>query len=94
MKEWCAQTSKPTSGWPSALRVDSIVILPNVERLHELTRWSWTIPVSTESTVCLEMDVLWPRTNINPDLSTGPLARPFARSLAPLTSLSPSLVGK
>ena len=33
---------------------------------------------------------LWPGTNNNRDVSTGPLARPFARSLAPLTcSLTP-----
>ena len=33
---------------------------------------------------------LWSRTAKNPDESTGPLARPFARSLAPLTrSLAP-----
>ena len=30
----------------------------------------------------------------NSDCSTGSLARPFTRSLAPLTSLTPSLVGK
>ena len=28
---------------------------------------------------------LWSETNKNRDVSTGPLARPFARSLAPLT---------
>ena len=28
---------------------------------------------------------LWSGTNKNRDVSTGPLARPFARSLAPLT---------
>ena len=33
---------------------------------------------------------LWSGTNKNEDVSTGPLARPFARSLAPLThSLAP-----
>ena len=33
---------------------------------------------------------LWARSTKNPDVSTGPLARPFARSLAPLTrSLAP-----
>ena len=33
---------------------------------------------------------LWVRSNKNPDESTGPLARPFAHSLAPLThSLAP-----
>ena len=33
---------------------------------------------------------LWSGTNKNRDVSTGPLARPFARSLAPLThSLAP-----
>ena len=44
---------------------------------------------------------LWSGTNKNRDVSTGPLARPFAhllapltRSLAPLTSLTSSLVGK
>ena len=37
---------------------------------------------------------LWSGTNKNRDVSTGPIARPFARSLAPLTSLTPSLVGK
>ena len=30
---------------------------------------------------------LWSGTNKNRDVSTGPLARPFARSLAPLTRL-------
>ena len=30
---------------------------------------------------------LWARINKNPDVSTGPLARPFARPLAPLTRL-------
>ena len=35
---------------------------------------------------------LWARSTKNPDVSTGPLARPFARSLAPLTrSLARSL---
>ena len=35
---------------------------------------------------------LWSGTNKNRDVSTGPLARPFARSLAPLTrSLACSL---
>ena len=35
-------------------------------------------------------NALWSRTNKNRDVSTGPLARPFARSLAPLTrSLAP-----
>ena len=35
-------------------------------------------------------DALWSGTNKNRDVSTGPLARPFARSLAPLTrSLAP-----
>ena len=53
--------------------------------------------------------VPWSRSTKNQDVSTGPLARPFARSLAPLTrslaplapftrllarSLTPSLVGK
>ena len=28
---------------------------------------------------------LWARSTKNPDLSTGPLTRPFTRSLAPLT---------
>ena len=37
---------------------------------------------------------LWSGTNKKRDVSTGPLARPFAHSLAPLTSLTPSLVGK
>ena len=32
---------------------------------------------------------LWSGTNMNRDVSTGPLARPFARSLASLTSLTP-----
>ena len=32
-----------------------------------------------------ESVVLWFKTAINRDVSTGPLARPFARSLAPLT---------
>ena len=37
----------------------------------------------------------WSGTNKNRDVSTGPLARPIARSLAPLTrSLTPSLMGK
>ena len=36
----------------------------------------------------------WDRTAKIWDESTGPLARPFTRSLAPLTSLNPSLVGK
>ena len=37
-----------------------------------------------------EIDPLWSGTNKNRDVSTGPLARPFARSLAPLTrSLAP-----
>ena len=30
---------------------------------------------------------LWSRTNKNPDVSTGPLARPFANLLAPITHL-------
>ena len=35
-------------------------------------------------------DALWSGTNKNREVSTGPLARPFARSLAPLTrSLAP-----
>ena len=37
---------------------------------------------------------LWARLTKNPDCSTGPLARPFARSLAPLTSFTSSFVGK
>ena len=37
-----------------------------------------------------EDDAQWARSTKNPDVSTGPLARPFARSLAPLTrSLAP-----
>ena len=37
-----------------------------------------------------EAVTLWSGTNKNKDVSTGPLARPFARSLAPLTrSLAP-----
>ena len=38
---------------------------------------------------------LWSKTAKNTDWSTGPLARPFARSFAcSLTSLTPSLVGQ
>ena len=37
---------------------------------------------------------LWARTTKDTDWSTGPLARRFARLLAPLTLLTPSLVGK
>ena len=33
----------------------------------------------------LDANALWSGTNKNRDVSTGPLARPFARSLAPLT---------
>ena len=37
-----------------------------------------------------DSNTLWSGTNKNRDVSTGPLARPFARSLAPLTrSLAP-----
>ena len=37
-----------------------------------------------------QRDALWSETNNNRNVSTGPLARPFARSLAPLTrSLAP-----
>ena len=36
----------------------------------------------------------WARSTKNPDAKTGPLARPFTHSLAPLTLLTPSLVGK
>ena len=32
-----------------------------------------------------QTEALWSGTNKNRDVSTGPLARPFARSLAPLT---------
>ena len=39
-------------------------------------------------------NALWSGTNINREVSTGPIARPFARSLAALTSLTPLLVGK
>ena len=37
---------------------------------------------------------LWSGTNKDRDVSPELLARPFARLLAPLTSLTPSLVGK
>ena len=37
---------------------------------------------------------LWSGTNKNRDISAGLLARPFAHLLAPLTSLTPSIVGK
>ena len=41
--------------------------------------WRWT-----------SARALWARSTKNPDVSAGPLARPFARSLAPLTrSLAP-----
>ena len=39
----------------------------------------------------MECSALWSGTDKNRDVSTGPPARPFARSL---TSLTPSLVGK
>ena len=34
MSEWCERMSERRSEWPSTLRVDFIVILPNVRRLR------------------------------------------------------------
>ena len=41
-----------------------------------------SVPLAQHSTIAL-----WSRITKNPDVSTGPLARPFACSLAPLTHL-------
>ena len=50
------------------------------------THWIWSRKT--------KMRALWSITAKNTDWSTGPLARPFARSLTSLTPLTPSLVGQ
>ena len=50
----------------------------------------WCHEISSHTCVQKSVIALWARSTKNPDCSTGPLARPFARSLAPLTrSLAP-----
>ena len=60
----------------------SIVFHPSHTRPRDFENWWWNL--LTVNSIYMH-DALWSKTTKNADVSTGPLACPFARSLAPLT---------
>ena len=76
------------------LEMDAVNSHPIMFPLMEFIRDLFASGVCRKPEVSVGSTAQWARSTKNPDVSTGPLARPFARSLAPLTSLTPSLVGQ
>ena len=73
-------------GWDLA----HIPILIRVKAIKSVVE-KGDVKVSIVSIVSMTRDALWFGTDKNRDVSTGPLARPYARSLAPLTHFAHSL---
>ena len=65
-------------------QIGKLIIVRFLHFFHALHR---TIKIPTKPQVADRLNTLWARSTKNPDVSTGPRARPFARSL------TPSLVG-
>ena len=63
--------------------LDVILVFTALFTLYEL----YELKLWLKSECITKNNPLWSGTNKNRDVSTGPLARPFTRSLAPLTCL-------
>ena len=68
-----------TASKQSPISITKKAILPSFFLSSTLPLFLLVLPFLTPS------PALWARSTKNPDVSTGPLARPFAHSLAPLT---------
>ena len=85
----CERTSEQTSEWPGTICVDFIVILPIVRP----KRVSWAaMTTASETRAHTHTQTRGPQHGGPRDVCTGPLARPLAGSLTPLScSLACSL---